>query len=133
MKRRWRFARFNAVSALGVFVQLTCVGALVHLQQVDYLVATVTGVAAAVAHNFLWHLRWTWRDRTEGGVDPAAAFGRFLLANGAVSMAGNLVLMAGLVGVAGLPVVPANLLAIALCGLVNFELGDRLVFPPVGS
>jgi FSR family fosmidomycin resistance protein-like MFS transporter len=116
------------VSALGIPVQLSSIAVLVHLLGVGYLVATIAGVAAAVAHNFLWHVRWTWHDRALEGASLSAAFARFALANGAVSMAGNLVLMAGLVAMAGLPVVPANLVAIAVCGVVNFELGDRFVF-----
>jgi putative flippase GtrA len=76
----------------------------------------------------VWHVRWTWRDRSSGPAGTVAAFARFALANGAVSLVGNMLLMAGLVGAAGLPPVAANVLAIAACGVVNFELGDRLVF-----
>jgi putative flippase GtrA len=51
-------------------------------------------------------------------------------ANGLVSIGGNLAAMAVLVGGAHVPVVPANVAAIALCGLANFWLADRLVFGP---
>jgi putative flippase GtrA len=126
---RWhRFARFNLVSALGIVVQLGTIAMLVHGAGAGYLAATTAGVVAAVLHNFLWHVTWTWRDRGAAGEAVAAAFTRFVLANGAVSLAGNLFLMVALVGLAGLPPVPANVIAIAACGLVNFELGDRLVF-----
>lgn len=126
---RWhRFVRFNVVSAAGVVVQLATIAVLVHLAGADYLMATAAGVAVAVAHNFAWHARWTWRDRTASTTGVAATFARFALANGAVSLVGNLILMAALVGAVGLPPVPANALAIAACGVVNFELGDRVVF-----
>jgi putative flippase GtrA len=85
-------------------------------------------VGLAVAHNFLWHWRWTWRDRAIPIAGVPAAFARFAGANGVVSLAGNVWLMFVLVGVAGLPPVGANLVAIAACGLVNYRLGDRFVF-----
>jgi hypothetical protein len=60
--------------------------------------ATAVAVAGAVIHNFAWHRRWTWRDRAHDRV--VTAFVRFALANGAVSLAGNIMAMALLVGFA---------------------------------
>ncbi len=127
--RLWRrFARFNAVGALGIVVQLTAIWALTDGAALPYLTATVIAVSAAVVHNFLWHLRWTWGDRP---VTPKAAFGaflRFASANGLVSLTGNLVIMTALTGGAGLRPVVANVVAIAVCGLLNFWLGEQVVF-----
>jgi putative flippase GtrA len=53
---------------------------------------------------------------------------RFHLSNGAVSIAGNLLLMRWLVGGLHIPLMPANFAAIAACSLINFALGDRFVF-----
>jgi putative flippase GtrA len=61
-----------------------------------------------------------------GGV--IAAFARFAVANGAVSLAGNLAVMATLVSGAHVEPVVANGVAIAVCGLLNFWLGDAVVF-----
>src|SRR5205085_9977389 len=61
-----RFARFNAVGAMGVAVQLGTLALLTRVLGWDYLVATAIAVEAAVAHNFLWHERYTWADRTRG-------------------------------------------------------------------
>ena len=36
---------------------------LANVPGVHYLVATAIGVEAAILTNFLWHDRWTWRDR----------------------------------------------------------------------
>jgi putative flippase GtrA len=127
MSRLRRFARYNTVAALGIGVQLLTIAALIHTAGVNYVTATAAGVTTAVAHNFVWHVRWTWRDRTRERA-PMQAFVRFAMANGAVSLVGNIVVMTALVGLAGMPPVPANLVAIAACGLINFELGDRLVF-----
>ncbi|MEZ5318696.1 MAG: GtrA family protein [Vicinamibacterales bacterium] len=131
-----RFARFNLVSGLGIGVQLAALQALTTLGA-HYLAATLLAVGAAVLHNFLWHWRWTWADRgTARGAWPRALV-TFTAANGAVSFGGNLAVMAVLVGGFGAPPLPANLAAVAACGLVNYGLGDRVVFrtrtamPPV--
>ena len=128
-----RFVVFNAVGALGIGVQLATVWALTELAGLSYIPATVFGVSLAIAHNFLWHLRWTWADRDLTGSRAAQAFVSFVAANGVVSYGGNVVVMIALVAGAGVPVLPANLLAIAACGLVTFWLGDTIVFSPSAS
>lgn len=123
-----RFLRFNAVGALGIGVQLATIWALTEGAGAPYIAATIVGVSLAIAHNFYWHLRWTWGDRLLTGSRTARALLSFVVTNGVVSFAGNLVVMVALVGGAGATVLPANLVAIAVCGLVNFWLGDRVVF-----
>ena len=123
-----RFLRFNAVGALGIGVQLATIWAMTDGAGVPYVVATILGVSLAIAHNFFWHLRWTWGDRLLTGSRAAQAFLSFVVANGVVSFGGNLIVMIALVDGAGVAVLPANLVAIALCGLANFWLGDRFVF-----
>ncbi len=121
-----RWMKFNAVGALGMAVQL---GALVALNRVTshYLVATAAAIEIALLHNFVWHVRYTWRDRVEDH-RPWRQCTRFHLSNGAVSMAGNLALMPVLVEGAGMPVVAANAMAVLACSVMNFLLGDRWVF-----
>jgi putative flippase GtrA len=121
-----RFARFNGVGALGVAVQLATVGALIGWLDVDEMIATAAGVAAAVVHNFVWHYRWTWADRSRGR--PFAALSQFALANGLVSLAGNVLIVWGLVATTPVHGVAANAVAIAVCGLVNYWVCDRIVF-----
>jgi putative flippase GtrA len=124
----WRFFRFNLVGAIGIAVQLLVLE-LLRRAGVDYLPATVLAVEAAILHNFAWHERYTWRDRA--GVSRWQSLGRLLrfhLANGAVSLIGNALMMRWLVGELCVPVLPANIAAIAACGVLNFLLGDRLVF-----
>lgn len=123
-----RFARFNVVGAIGIVVQL---GVLELLRRggVDYLVATLLAVEAAIVHNFIWHERYTWRDRA-GALQSEwlLRLVRFHLTNGAVSLVGNALAMRWLVGEVHLSVIPANLIAIAACCVLNFLLSDRLVF-----
>lgn len=123
-----RFARFNAVSVMGIGVQLATVAALVHGFGAGAVTATALGVTAAVLHNFVWHVRWTWRDRMGSGASKPRAFLRFLLANGAVSFVGSIAMMPGLAGPIGLDPVLANLVTIAACGLINFGLAQRFCF-----
>jgi putative flippase GtrA len=122
-----RFLRFNAVGAAGIGVQLAALWLLTDVAHVYYLIATPAALGLAVVHNFIWHCRWTWCDRTraEGLI---ATLARFAMANGAVSLAGNLAVMVTLVSGAHVEPVVANGAAIGVCGLLNFWLGDAVVF-----
>ena len=122
-----RFLRFNAVGVAGFAVQLLLLAGLLRAG-LHYLAATAVAVEAAVLHNFLWHERWTWRDRPAAGRARLARLWRFHLVNGLVSLAGNLLLMRLLTGDLGIPPLPANLLAVLACSLINFSGSDRIVF-----
>jgi putative flippase GtrA len=123
-----RPAKFAFVGAIGVVIQLAVLAALTALG-LHYLWATAFAVEAAVLHNFMWHQRFTWRDR---GGSPSAETGmrllRFHLSNGAISILGSLLLMRWLVGQFGLKVLLANMLTIAACSVGNFLASDRWVF-----
>ena len=124
--RRW--LKFNFVGALGVAVQLAALAALT-AAGLGYLAATALAVETAVVHNFVWHERMTWRDRATPLLRHLLGrFLRFQLANGLISLFGNLAMMRLLVGVVHLPVLWANLGAIAACAVLNFFASDRLVF-----
>lgn len=127
-----RAARFNAVGAAGIVVQLAALWLLTHAAHVNYLWATAIAVTAAVLHNFAWHWWWTWRDRT-GGAAVLPALARFAAANGMVSGVTNLGIMATLVPGARLDPVAANAIAIALAGVLNFALGETFVFRELRS
>jgi putative flippase GtrA len=123
-----RFVAFNGVGAAGIVVQLGVIAVLVERAGVDYQLATGAGVLAALVHNFAWHRVWTWSDRRGEGAGVLPLFGRFVLANGMVSLVGNVLFMRLLVGAGAVPVLPASGIAIVLCGLVNYWLADRHVF-----
>lgn len=128
-----RFLRYNLVGVLGLGVKFSLLASLVELAGMGHLAATAIAVEAAVLHNFTWHLRFTWRDRSVGLSSRAvlARLLRFHLANGAVGMTTNLVLMRLLVDGLGLHYLPANLLATSTAGLFNFLLAGSCVFVPV--
>ena len=89
-----RQGAFIATGGLGFLVQLTALAALMSLAHWSWLPATLVSVELAVVHNFLWHERWTWRERKKTP-DPsfASRFARFNVANGLASVAGNIALM----------------------------------------
>ncbi|MGZ4827047.1 MAG: GtrA family protein [Terriglobales bacterium] len=124
-----RWLKFSFVGAIGIGVQLGALFLFIRLR-LPYLLATALAVACAVLHNFIWHERFTWADRAHG-TRPAGILVRllrFCLANAAISIVGNLLLMWLLVGQAGLPVLPANLISISACYMANFLVSDRWVF-----
>jgi putative flippase GtrA len=94
----------------------------------DYLTATALAVEAAVLHNFVWHERWTWRDRAGSSGGAAARLLRFNLSAGLVSILTNLGLMRWLVGTHHAPYLIANVASIAAGSVVNYFLSDALVF-----
>lgn len=124
-----RWLKFNLVGLIGVGVQLSAFAALIWLARLDYIAATLVAVELTVLHNFVWHERWTWRDRSgfarPGVIDRLIQFN---LTNGLVSIGGNLLVMMLLAGYVGLPHLAANGVAIVACSILNFLLSDRLVF-----
>lgn len=136
MRESWsalalRWVKFNAVGAAGILVQLAALWALVHVAGINYLVATALAVEIAVLHNFVWHERFTWRDRAS--VTRRESFGRlvrFNLTNGGLSILGNVILMRALVGRFRIPLLAANLATIAICSVANFLVSHRFVFTP---
>jgi len=124
-----RWIKFNAVGGIGIGVQLAALAVFRSLLKLDYLLATGLAVEIAVIHNFLWHERYTWKDRpATRPVQSLLRLAKFNASNGAVSIVGNLLLMRLLVGELKFNYVASNVIAIVVCSLVNFLLGDRLVF-----
>jgi len=125
--RTW--LKFNAVGIIGIVVQLAVLTILTTGLSLNYILATFLAVETTVLHNFIWHERWTWIERTRvitGGV--LGRLFRFHLTNGLISIAGNLILMWIFVSHLHLHYFIANLIAIGTCSLINFFASDRLVF-----
>ena len=129
-----RWLRFNCVGGIGIALQFAILFVLKDVLHLDYRIATVLAVELTVLHNFIWHERFTWVDRTRN--DPLlssprnwpARLLRFNLSNGAVSLVGNLALMTLLVGAGHVSYLLANGIAIVLCSLVNFLVSEEWVF-----
>ena len=134
-----RWLKFNLVGGLGIVVQFAALFLLKSVLHFNYLAATALAVEAAVLHNFVWHERFTWAERTQpvapggNGMQPSwrrslPRLLRFHLANGAVSILGNLALMKLMVGQGHMNYLVANAIAIALCSLANFLVSEQWVF-----
>jgi putative flippase GtrA len=115
---------------MGFARQQGLVWALTSIGRIDYVVATVVAVEAAVLHNFFWHSSWTWSDRVVPSRKVIGRLVRFNVTTGAVSIAGNVAVTVALVHLVGMPYVAANIIAIAACFGTNFLLNHRVIFVP---
>jgi putative flippase GtrA len=125
--KRWLV--FNSVGAMGIIVQIAVLWILASGFHLGYLLATGLAVEAAILHNFFWHEHWTWADRAKncnGGIMKRLLY--FHMANGGISLIGNIVLMQFFVERLGVHYMPANLLSVAICSMLNFLAGNNLVY-----
>ena len=118
---------------MGLGVKFSVLTALVELAGVGYLASTAVAVEAAMMHNFVWHLRWTWRDRSTGSShrETLMRLVRFQLGTGAVAMLANLLVTRLLVQELAVHYVAANLAATVFAGLANFMVSNFVVFAAV--
>ena len=123
-----RCFRFQLVGVFGIGVQLTALALFARSFHLNEQLATVLAVETAVLHNFAWHERWTGRDRTQTSGGIATRLLRFHLANGLISILGNLACMQVYRGWLGFDLLPANLLSIATVFALNFTAGNWFVF-----
>lgn len=124
----FRWLKFNFVGGIGIGVQLAALWLFLRLG-LHYLVATALAVETALLHNFVWHERFTWKTRADGGwAGRAARLARFHAGNGLISIGGNVLLMRLFTGWLGIRPLLANLMAIVVCSLANFAAGEWFVF-----
>jgi putative flippase GtrA len=124
------WVKFNLVGILGFALQTAVLFVFTHATpQVSYFAATAVAVELAVLNNFVWHQRWTWKDRPSATTkETLRRLLKFNLTSGLFSISGNLLFMSVLVGRFGLPVGPANVASVAACSIVSFVLADRIAF-----
>src|SRR5213593_3816289 len=124
-----RWIKFNAVGIIGGAVHFGLLFLLVRILAIHYLSATALAVEMAILHNFWWHWKWTWADRSGGNRRQLlATLLRFNLTNGLISLSGNVLCAGVFTGLWHLDPIFANILAQAPCCLANFFASDRLVF-----
>lgn len=124
-----RCGRFLVAGAPGFVVQMVTLAGLMRLAGMHYVMATSIAVEAAILCNFIWHERWTWRDRPSGGArEQWSRLLRFNALTGLTSIAGTVALTATLVASSGISPLTANAIAVVLLGLLNFAAADVLVF-----
>jgi putative flippase GtrA len=130
---RARIGIFTLVGVIGYGVQTAVLWLLVGRRGWAVVPATLVATEAAVLHNFLWHLRWTWADRPAGARAAAWRLLRFNLSNGGFSLVGGAAIMALLVDALGVHYLLANLAAVLVVSIANFLASDRFVFTRAGS
>jgi len=126
-----RWLKFNFVGGIGIAVQLGMYAILFRLFHVRNLIASGLAVEAAVLHNFVWHERYTWKEETRGFSTPSAVATRLLrfhAGNGLIWILGNIALMHIFVDMAHWNPYLSNILAIAICSLLNFAASEYFVF-----
>jgi putative flippase GtrA len=127
-----RWVKFNLVGAMGMAVQLAALALLNRCIPSHYLVSAAAAVELTLLHNFVWHMHYTWRDRSGRDRGDGAPWGRpfvrFQFSNGLVSLVGNLILMRLLVHGVHLPLLVSNLIAIFCCSIANFCIGNSWAF-----
>jgi putative flippase GtrA len=128
--RMLHWTKFNLVGVTGFALQVAALFLLTHIAHpISYLTATALAVELAVLNNFVWHQRWTWKDRPSiTRSETLRRLAKFNLTTGLVSILGNLVFMSVLVGRLGLAIVLANVITVVVCSLLNFILADRVAF-----
>src|SRR5260370_20799556 len=114
--------KFNVVGALGFALQSGALFVLTHTtMHFTYLAATALAVELAVLHNFVWHQRWTWRDRPAATMlESLRRLAKFNITNGLVSLVGNLAFMLIFGGRLCLPIARANLISGSACSIFYF-------------
>lgn len=120
-----RFARFALAGAGGFIIQVGTVAGLTEIMHVNYLIATLVAVEAAILSNFVWHHHWTFRDRAGSWLERLI---RFNALNAMTSIFGSIFLTAFFVEVGGLHPVAANIASVVGLSVINFIGADRLVF-----
>ncbi len=121
--------RFSLVGCMGSVVQTGMMYLGRDVLGWHYLLATVVAVEVTLGHNFMWHERWTWKMRGQAGWGARAL--KYQLGTGTVAMLANLFAAELFVGRMGLPTLVATPLAIVSSGMINFLIGQFVVFKQV--
>jgi dolichol-phosphate mannosyltransferase len=126
---RWsQFARFAAVGAGGYLVNVSVFALIVQMITPDAHVAGTAAFLAAVANNFVWNRRWTFRAGAARSLPQAV---RFLTVSVGV-LALTLSALSVLAATAGLAELPAEAIATAALTPLNF-VANRLWTFRVGT
>ena len=116
-----RFLRFSVAGATGFAVQIAIVGVLANWAGMNYLAATAIAVEAAILVNYLWHEKFTWKDRPAMTArERWLRLGKFNAMTSITSIVGSVMITAVLVESFTLSPLDANVIAVVVLGLINF-------------
>ena len=118
----WRqLVKFCLVGGSGYVVNLCVFAACVGALELHHLLAASGAFVAAVANNFWWNRRWTFRARGGHAGFQAARF--FMVSVGAFLFAASILEL--LISVVGVPDVPAQAISIIAATPLNF-IGNKV-------
>ena len=124
-----RVLRFSVAGLIGFLVQVAALWLLVSFTTMHYVPATIVAVEMAILINFVWHDRWTWRDRPASSErERWTRLARFNAMTGLTSIAGSVIVTAVLVELLSLSPIVANVISVMALGAVNFAGANTLVF-----
>jgi putative flippase GtrA len=125
-----RVQMFLMVGGMGFLIQIGSLALLTMAAGWPYGPATAIAVQLTVLHNFFWHERWTWHDRTTArhGHGMPRRLAMYEATAGVTSIAGNLLVTAVGVEFLGFSALAANAMAVAFTSVANFLAADRWVF-----
>jgi len=110
--------KFICVGVVGGVVNCVLLSSLVTRLHWHHLLASAVAIQIAVVHNFIWHDRWTFKDRREHSRWLTRFWNYELVAF--ASMLINWLLLAILVDGGHQPLMTANLIGIAFGAVINF-------------
>ena len=124
-----RLLRFSVAGLIGFLVQVAALWLLVSFTTMHYVPATIVAVELAILINFVWHDRWTWRDRpVPSERERWVRLARFNALTGLTSIAGSVMVTAVLVELFSLSPIVANVISVMALGAFNFAGANTLVF-----
>ena len=97
----------------------------------EYIISRIISFQCATLDNFLSSSKLVWKDRMKG-LSLGSYFKHFLGFN--ASYAGvfllKMALLLGLERLSGWDVVWCNLIAVTICGFINFFMNEKVIFRP---
>ena len=124
-----RVLRFSVAGLIGFLVQVAALWLLVSFTTMHYVPATIVAVEMAILINFVWHDRWTWRDRPASSErERWTRLTRFNAMTGLTSIAGSVMVTAVLVELLSVSPIAANVISVVALGAFNFAGANTLVF-----
>ena len=130
-----RLAKHTLFSLLGTAMDtlvLWLLSSLVFKSYVgEYIISPIISFECATLVNFLSSSKLVWKDRMKG-LSLGSYFKHFLGFN--ASYAGvfllKMALLLGLERISGWDVVWCNLIAVTICGFINFFMNEKVIFRP---
>ena len=95
----------------------------------EYIISPIISFECATLVNFLSSSKLVWKDRMKG-LSLGSYFKHFLGFNAAGVFLLKMALLLGLERLSGWDVVWCNLIAVTICGFINFFMNEKVIFRP---